>query len=129
MTFAFVCRASDVPRSECRVFTVAGYDVLVCENGGSYYAHSPFCTHQLYSLDSAPVCNGAIECTWHGFKYDVVTGENVAPRTLCPTGDPALSKAVAGLATFPLERRGDDLYVALPDERTRLRFSGWSDGL
>jgi hypothetical protein len=38
---------------------------------------------------------------------------------LCPTGDPALSIEIAGLATFPVERRGDDLYVALPDDRTR----------
>jgi nitrite reductase/ring-hydroxylating ferredoxin subunit len=127
VTFTFVCRASEVPRSECRVFTVAGYDVLVCEDGGRYFAHSPFCTHLLYSLDWAPVCRGAIVCSWHGFKYDVATGENVEPRRLCPTGDPELSLEIAGLATFPVERRGGDLYVALPDERAQLQTSGWRE--
>jgi 3-phenylpropionate/trans-cinnamate dioxygenase ferredoxin component len=116
VTFAFVCRTADVPRSECRVFTVLGRDVLICENGGNYYAHSPSCTHLAYSLDWARVCRGAIECSWHGFTYDVVTGTNVEPGIICPTGDPALSKEIAPLATFPVERRGDDVYVALPDD-------------
>ena len=115
MRFVYVCRTSDVPRSECRTFSLAGGDVLMCEHLGEYYAHSAFCTHLLYPLDWAPVCRGAIECSWHGFTYDVVTGENVVPGLICPTGDPELSKDVAALATFPVERRGDELYVGFPD--------------
>jgi nitrite reductase/ring-hydroxylating ferredoxin subunit len=111
--YVFACRVGDVPRSECRVFTVSGRDVLICEYGGNYYAHSPFCSHLTYSLDYAPVCSGAIECTWHRFTYDVVTGTNVSPGVLCPTGDPALSKPIAPLSTYPVERRGDSIYVAL----------------
>ncbi|MBV8490525.1 MAG: Rieske 2Fe-2S domain-containing protein [Candidatus Eremiobacteraeota bacterium] len=109
----FVCRAADVPPGECREFTAGGRSVLICENAGEYYAHSATCSHQAYSLDYAEVRDGKIECPWHRFCYDVVTGENVFPGSMSPFGIPELSKPVRPIETFPLERRGDDLYVSL----------------
>ena len=88
--------------------------MLVCESRGEYFTHSPTCTHLDYSLDFAPVCAGLIECTWHGFRYDVVTGENVYPGATSPLGDfaPELSRSVAPLQTYTTERRGDEIYVS-----------------
>lgn len=111
MTFRFACKTSDVPRSECREFHVGGRRILVCEYAGDYYAHSPVCTHQEYSLDGACLRDGEIECPWHFYRYDVVTGENVFPRAMCPTGDPELSKSIAALGTYPVKREGDEIYV------------------
>jgi len=111
VAFTFVCRAADVPRSECREFNAGGRAIVVCEYAGEYYAHSAFCTHLSYSLDYAPVRDGQIECSWHRYCYDVVTGKNEFPGERGLFGDPQLSHPVAPLATFPIERRGDDLYV------------------
>jgi nitrite reductase/ring-hydroxylating ferredoxin subunit len=113
LEFLFACRVAEVPRSECRAFTVGGREVLICEYGGQFFAHSSLCTHQAYPLDYASVVSGSIACTWHGWCYDVVTGENVVPGRICPTGDPELSKEIAPLLTFAVERRGDELYVAV----------------
>jgi nitrite reductase/ring-hydroxylating ferredoxin subunit len=109
--FRFVCTTRDVPRSECREFPVVGRSIIVCEYSGAYYAHSPFCSHLAFSLDGAPVRNGQIECPWHRYCYDVVTGKNEFPGESGLFGDPELAHPVPPLATFALERRGDELYV------------------
>ena len=108
-----VCNVRDVPPGECREFTAGGRSVLICEYRGTYYAHSAVCSHLAYSLDYAPVVAGAIECPWHRFCYDVVSGQNVSPGELSPLGIPELSKPVAPLQTYPAERRGDDIFVDL----------------
>jgi nitrite reductase/ring-hydroxylating ferredoxin subunit len=113
VSFALVCRTRDVPRSECREFSIGGRSIIICEDGGNYYAHSAFCSHLTYSLDYAPVRNGQIECPWHRYCYNVVTGENEFPGNRGLFGDPELTRPVAPLATFALERRGDELYVDL----------------
>lgn len=111
MAFSLVCTTRDVPRSECREFTARGRSIIICEYGGEYYAHSAFCSHVAYPLDSAPVRDGQIECPWHRFCYDVVTGKNEFPGERGLFGDPELAHPFPPLATFPLERRGDELYV------------------
>lgn len=111
MAFSLVCTTRDVARSECREFPAGGRTIIICEYGGEYYAHSPFCSHQTYSLDYAPVRGGRIECPWHRFCYDVKTGKNEFPGDRALFGDPELVREWAPLATFPLERRGDALYV------------------
>ncbi len=111
MAFSLVCTTRDVPRSECREFSTGGRSIIICEYGGEYYAHSAFCSHLAYSLDAAPVRHGQIECPWHRFSYDVVTGKNEFPGERGVFGDPDLAHPVAPLVTFTLERRGDELYV------------------
>ena len=121
-SFEFACHTWDVPRSECREFVVAGRRVLVCEYDGAYYAHSASCTHLEYSLDGSRVCQGAIECAWHRFQYDVKTGDNVSPVAMCPTGDPELSKPVAPLATYATEVRNNRIYVEVSSAPAYLSF-------
>lgn len=113
MSFVRVCAASEVPPSTCREFAVGNRHVLICEHLGEYYAHSPICPHQGNSLDGAVLWNGTIDCPWHHYTYDVVTGENVYPTRFYGEefGD-SLATAIRSLRTYPLERRGDDLYVA-----------------
>ena len=120
MAFFFVCSTRDVPRSECREFSIGGRAIIVCEHAGEYFAHSAFCSHLTYPLDHAVVRDGRIECPWHRYCYDVRTGKNEFPGERGLFGDPELSHPVAPIATFPLERRGDDLYV---DVSTQLHLA------
>lgn len=118
MQFVRVCAASDLEPSACREFRAANRRVLICEYRGSYYAHSTICPHQGNSLDGARLYDGAIECPWHHYEFDVVTGENRYPSRSYPPGVlEALAAPVPPLHTYPLQRRGDDIYVAFP-ERT-----------
>lgn len=113
--FVFVCATFDVPHAECREFRAGGRRVLICEDGGRYYAHSAVCAHQDYSLDGARVCYGAISCPWHGFTFDVVTGCNEYPGRVYPVGFPGPSKAIGSLDTYQTEVRGQHIYVAFAD--------------
>ena len=38
---------------------------------------SAVCPHLLGPLDDAPVVDGIVECPWHGYRFDVRTGECV----------------------------------------------------
>jgi nitrite reductase/ring-hydroxylating ferredoxin subunit len=120
--FTYVCAASEIAPSTCREFAVGRRRVLVCEHRGEYYAHSALCPHQANSLDGAILWNGAIDCPWHHYTFDVVTGENQYPTRFYPEELLCgLAGTVRPLRTFPLQRRGEDLYVAFPSDRAEER--------
>jgi 3-phenylpropionate/trans-cinnamate dioxygenase ferredoxin subunit len=97
----FVCKTSEVPASACREFVVDRRRFLICERNGSYYAHSSSCPHQGNSLDGAQIWGDAIDCPWHHYLFDLVTGTNLYPK-----GTPALR-------TYPAEVRDGAVFVAL----------------
>jgi 3-phenylpropionate/trans-cinnamate dioxygenase ferredoxin component len=106
VNFVRICFARDVLPSTCREFEAGRRRVLICEYQGAYYAHGAICPHRGNSLDGAPLWKGAIDCPWHHYLFDVVTGQSQDP-----------ARDVPSLQTFPLERRGDDLYVAFPSDQ------------
>jgi 3-phenylpropionate/trans-cinnamate dioxygenase ferredoxin subunit len=71
---------------------VAGHD-------GEYFALQDLCSHASVSLSEGEVEDCTVECWLHGSRFDLRTGK--------PTGLPATEP----VATFPLEVRGDDIYV------------------
>ncbi len=58
----------------------------IVEVEGDLIAHATVCPHMLGPLVDAEVCDGVVECPWHGYRYDVRTGENAgdAPYRLAP---------------------------------------------
>lgn len=41
---------------------------------GQLVAHSVICPHWLGPLDEAPVIQGQVRCSWHGYRFDVASG-------------------------------------------------------
>jgi len=78
---------------------VGDREILVVRVGDEYFALSSRCTHAAWPLANEPLDGLEIVCTLHGARFDLRDG--------CPTGGPA-SRA---LATYPIELRGDELYV------------------
>jgi len=78
---------------------VGAREILVVRVGDEYFALSSRCTHAAWPLANEPLDGLEIVCTLHGARFDLRDG--------CPTGGPA-SRA---LATYPIELRGDELYV------------------
>ena len=59
-----------------------GAPFRVVEVDGELVAHSTICAHLLGPLDESPVEDGCVRCPWHGYRYDVRTGENADGRPL-----------------------------------------------
>ena len=50
----------------------------IVELDGKLVAHATVCPHTLGPLGTATVTNGIVECPWHGFRFDIVTGKCVS---------------------------------------------------
>src|SRR5213596_3679289 len=99
MAFLLACAMSDVPTDEALGLTVGGFDVAVARDGDDVYALQDLCSHAAVALSEGEVDDCTVECWLHGSRFDLRTGK--------PTTFPATEP----VATFPLEVRGDDIYV------------------
>lgn len=92
-----VCSVDDLAPGERAAITVDGREIVVFNVDGEYRAYLNQCAHQ-----AGPVCDGplvdtvlpnddgdpepaldgyVLTCPWHGWEYDVRTGETIANVT------------------------------------------------
>lgn len=101
MTFVKVCKAQDVPPGEMLAVDMAELPPVALYNvDGKYFATSNVCTHAVAMLTDGFLEDDQIECPMHGGMFNVRTGE--------PTHFPC----VEALATYPVEVRDGDVFVA-----------------
>ena len=119
MADVFVCKASEISDGGRRIVHDGAREIGVFHWQGAYYAYENLCVHQ-----GGPACEGLLMhkvedrlaadkswqgqrfspdtmhfvCPWHGYEYDLKTGECAADRSL-------------KLQKFDVVRRGEDLYV------------------
>jgi nitrite reductase/ring-hydroxylating ferredoxin subunit len=118
MPEVFVAKDAELPDGERRIVEHDGTEIGVFRWDGKLYAYQNLCVHQ-----GGPACEGIIMhkvedvlgpdrtwhgqkfgdavhfvCPWHGYEYDLRTGECAADRRL-------------RLRSFPVVRRGEDIYV------------------
>ena len=110
----FVCRTSEVPANAARIVSVNDRSIGVFNVKGSYYALLNVCPHRGAGLCEGPVSgttcptegrdfvygreNEIIRCAWHGWEFDIRTGEFlVNPRIRA--------------RTYPVTVEGDSVFV------------------
>lgn len=92
-----VCRAEEIRPGESRIVEANGLEVGIFNLEGRVVAYRNLCPHQ-----GAPVCRGRIggttvpsmpgeyvfglrgqvlHCPWHGWQFDLLTGEGLGNRT------------------------------------------------
>lgn len=108
-----VCSVTDVPRGTCREFPAGRRTVLICNYNGEFFAHSAACPHEGRSLDGASLWGDVIDCPWHHYTFNVVTGENVYPSSVRPADRPDLLAGAIALRTYPVQIRDGNVFVAL----------------
>ncbi len=54
---------------------LAGDDAIVVRKGETLYAYRRACAHLGMPLDEGDVAGGVLTCPWHGYRYDVTSGE------------------------------------------------------
>jgi nitrite reductase/ring-hydroxylating ferredoxin subunit len=60
-------------------FGAEPFRILECDDG-TLIAHATTCPHWLGPLDTAMPENGILRCPWHGYRFDMWTGESVDGR-------------------------------------------------
>jgi nitrite reductase/ring-hydroxylating ferredoxin subunit len=114
-------KASEFKDGERRIAFVGDAEIGVFRERGEFYAYSNYCLHQ-----GGPACEGMIiakveeriasdrtskglyfsdtdtnfVCPWHGYEYDIKSGECISDRKL-------------KLRKYKVVQKGDDLYVVV----------------
>ena len=99
MSFALACSVADVPDDEAVAVTVGDQAVAITRQGEEFFAIEDQCSHAAVPLSEGEVANCQIECYLHGSTFDLRSGK----PTCLPATEP--------VATFPIEVRGEDVYV------------------
>ena len=102
-----VAELDDLPEGRVMSVTAGARSLALVHFDGQYAAMDNHCPHQ-----GGPLGEGAIEkgndgqcwlrCPWHGWDFDPLTGK--------PPG----GHEDSGQETFPVEARGDGIYVGVP---------------
>lgn len=72
-----VCRRADLAEGEAVVEVVDGTPVAVFLADGEVYALDGVCPHQGGPLGQGKVEDGCVYCPWHGWQFELSTGEHV----------------------------------------------------
>jgi nitrite reductase/ring-hydroxylating ferredoxin subunit len=101
-TEVLVGPAGDIPDGERRIIQVGDLSVGVFHHNGAWYAMHNSCLHR-----GGPVATGKLEgdtitCPWHGYQYDVTSGQLLLDRHAC-------------LPTYRVEVRDGQVYVYIPE--------------
>lgn len=98
-----VCAESELLPGESRVAWDGDTPILVVNLDGELYALEDKCTHEDFELSAGPIDGDQVECTLHGARFDLRTGE-----ALC-------APAYAAVPKFPVKR--EDGAVWTRDDR------------
>ena len=80
---------------------VVGQRIIALFNfGGTFYALDGICPHQGGPLGKGSLTGCIVTCPWHGFQFDVTTGQHQTSRSLVQP-------------TFPVKVEGGEVWVDL----------------
>ena len=69
-------RVEDLPQGKSMTIELPeGRELALYNVNGEFYATENFCPHKGAPLANGILCEHVIECDWHGWQFDVRTGE------------------------------------------------------
>jgi len=98
MAFVRAAKKDEVPTGTIREFQLDGKTVALANVGGKLFVINNTCLHRGGPLGEGELKGQIVTCPWHGWQYDVTTGRLVANPSV-------------GVETYPVEVRGDDIFV------------------
>ncbi len=78
--FVPVCSATEIGPGHGRSVTVGGAVVALFRVGEAVLACSGTCPHRGGPLGEGELEGGVVTCPWHGFQFEVTTGESADGR-------------------------------------------------
>ncbi|MCH8946895.1 MAG: non-heme iron oxygenase ferredoxin subunit [Acidobacteria bacterium] len=95
-----VANTGDVPEGHGIVVEAAGHDVALFHVDGKYFAIDGTCTHKGGPLAEGELNGNVVTCPWHGWKFNVATGEAVFNEQI-------------KVQTYEVKVEGEDITVEL----------------
>lgn len=102
MTAVRAASLAEVPTGSCRLAEVSGIRVVLARVGAQIFACADTCSHRGGPLGEGKLAGAKLTCPWHGWMYDVRTGQCLFP----PRG--------AAVLTYPVRVEGDEVWVDVP---------------
>jgi nitrite reductase (NADH) small subunit len=75
-SFVTVARVEDLPPGTLRAVKVGDEEIALAHCDGGVYATQAHCLHLKGPLPEGHLEGCVLTCPWHGWQYDVRTGEN-----------------------------------------------------
>ena len=91
---------AEIGPGRCRAIEVEGKTLALYNVDGRFHATDNACLHQGGPLADGVLDGATIMCPWHGWQYDVTTGECLFNRAV-------------RVATYRVRVEGDDVLVEL----------------
>jgi len=98
MPFLRAARKDEIPVGTIREFAIEGKAVALSNIDGHFYAIDNTCLHRGGPLGEGQLSGKIVTCPWHGWQYDATNGKLLMNPTI-------------GVQCYPVEVRGDDIYV------------------
>lgn len=77
-----VARVEDVPPGTVAAVTAGDEEIALAHVDGEFYATQQHCIHLKGPLGEGRIDDHVLTCPWHGWQYDVRTGENEFDRAI-----------------------------------------------
>jgi nitrite reductase/ring-hydroxylating ferredoxin subunit len=98
MAFVYAAKAAEIAPGQIREIRLEGISIALANVGGQFYAISNTCLHRGGPLGQGSLQGNTVTCPWHGWSFDVTSGKVSGSQS-------------AGVARYPVEHRGEGLYV------------------
>jgi 3-phenylpropionate/trans-cinnamate dioxygenase ferredoxin subunit len=108
MKYLFAARASDVPAGTLTAVDLEGFELMLANFGGAYYALDRRCTHMGENLCDGSLEGSIVTCPRHGARFDVVTGAAVGKAKLL-----FMRTLPKNLGLHPVKVEGDEILIGL----------------
>jgi nitrite reductase/ring-hydroxylating ferredoxin subunit len=96
-----VATVEDVPPGTGKELAARGRVVALFNVDGTFYALDGVCPHAGGPLGNGLLRGNVVTCPWHGWQFDVTTGQHCLNANLRHQG-------------FPVKLAGNDVLVELP---------------
>ena len=70
-----MCRLDQLVEGRGRPVRAGGRYLAAFLTGGAVHVIDNVCLHVESPLDGGPVVDGTVVCPWHGWRYDLATGQ------------------------------------------------------
>lgn len=77
--FRDIASVDDLLPGGMRAYTIEGNEIVLCNDGGRFYAFQRRCGHMNAPLDLGTANGFVITCPLHSVQFDVTTGKALSP--------------------------------------------------